>query len=78
MLIWLGLGVSGIAFSAVPLAAAWLALSLWLGRRYVRMQDKPSPGRTGDQDAALAGASAPEPHTLARPSKRHHGKRSLP
>lgn len=38
VLIWLGLGIGGIAFSAVPLAVAWLGLSLWLGRRYRRLQ----------------------------------------
>lgn len=39
LLIWLGLGISGIAYCAVPLAGAWLVLSLWLGRRYARMPD---------------------------------------
>lgn len=34
LLLWLGAGVAGIAFAAVPLAAAWLVLALWLGRRY--------------------------------------------
>ncbi len=29
-----GLGLSGLAFSMVPLSAAWLVLALWLGRRY--------------------------------------------
>jgi AAA family ATP:ADP antiporter len=29
-----GLGLSALAFSMVPLSAAWLALALWLGRRY--------------------------------------------
>jgi AAA family ATP:ADP antiporter len=29
----LGLGMSGIAFAAVPVSAAWLVLSVWLGRR---------------------------------------------
>jgi AAA family ATP:ADP antiporter len=29
----LGLGISGIAFAAVPISAAWLALGLWLGRK---------------------------------------------
>ncbi len=31
---WLGLGLSGLAFSMVPLSAAWLLLALWLGRAY--------------------------------------------
>jgi AAA family ATP:ADP antiporter len=29
----LGLGMSGIAFAAVPVSAAWLVLCVWLGRR---------------------------------------------
>lgn len=38
VLIWLGLGIAGIAYSAVPLAALWLGLSLWLGARYRALQ----------------------------------------
>ncbi|MEZ5462274.1 NTP/NDP exchange transporter [Dokdonella sp.] len=42
VLIWLGMGIAGIAFAAVPLAAAWLGLSLWLGHRYRQKQaDEP-------------------------------------
>jgi len=37
LLIWLGLGFTGISFVAAPLAAIWCALSLWLGRRQVAM-----------------------------------------
>lgn len=33
LLTWLGLGLTGISFVAVPIAAGWCALSLWLGRR---------------------------------------------
>jgi len=29
-----GLGLSGLAFSMVPLSAAWLILTLWLGKKY--------------------------------------------
>jgi AAA family ATP:ADP antiporter len=29
-----GLGLSGLAFSMVPLSAVWLVLALWLGREY--------------------------------------------
>lgn len=43
LLIWLGIGIAGIAFTAVPLAAVWLALSLWLGRRYRRAVDESDP-----------------------------------
>jgi AAA family ATP:ADP antiporter len=37
-LTWLGLGIAGIAYSAAPLAAVWLLVALWLGRRYRAMQ----------------------------------------
>lgn len=37
----LGLGLGGIAFAAVPLSAAWLAVALWLGRRHARMAAPP-------------------------------------
>ena len=33
----LGLGVSGLAYAAVPFAAAWLLLALWLGWRQTQM-----------------------------------------
>jgi AAA family ATP:ADP antiporter len=33
LLRWLGLGLTGISWMAVPLTAVWCALSLWLGRR---------------------------------------------
>ena len=42
-LMWLGLGAAGIAFSAVPLAAVWLVLALWLGRRYRELQAGEGP-----------------------------------
>ncbi len=35
----IGLGVAGIAGAAVPLAAVWLALSVWLGRRHRKLAD---------------------------------------
>ena len=33
----LGLGLAGISFVAAPLAAIWLIITLWLGRRQARM-----------------------------------------
>jgi AAA family ATP:ADP antiporter len=33
----LGLGVAGIAAAAAPLAAAWMVLAVWLGRRHRRL-----------------------------------------
>ena len=35
---WLGLGMTGIAFAAIPLAGAWLGIGVWLGRRQQQMQ----------------------------------------
>ena len=31
---WLGLGVSALALTMLPVSAVWLLLALWLGRRY--------------------------------------------
>lgn len=42
---WLGLGLSGLAFSMLPLSLAWLMLALWLGRAHRRMQRQ---GAVGD------------------------------
>jgi AAA family ATP:ADP antiporter len=41
----LGLGIAAISWVMVPLAGAWLAIAMWLGRR----------------QATLAGGSAPAP-----------------
>ncbi|HSN56972.1 MAG TPA: hypothetical protein VLT32_20040, partial [Candidatus Sulfomarinibacteraceae bacterium] len=35
----LGLGVTGVAFAAIPLSAGWFGVGLWLGRRQERMRD---------------------------------------
>ena len=40
-LLALGLGVAGIAGVALPLAAAWVAVALWLGARYRRLVAAP-------------------------------------
>ena len=37
----LGLGLSGLSFSMIPLSIAWLALALWLGRKYLRFHRAP-------------------------------------
>ena len=34
---WFGLGMAGIAFTAVPLSGLWLLISLWLGKRQAEM-----------------------------------------
>lgn len=41
---WIGLGLTGISFVALPLAAAWCALSVWLGRKQVDLARKRSDG----------------------------------
>lgn len=38
-LVFIGLSISNIAMLAVPLAAVWLGLALWLGQRYERMRN---------------------------------------
>jgi AAA family ATP:ADP antiporter len=35
---WLGLGMTGIAFAAIPLAGAWLGIGAWLGRKQVQIR----------------------------------------
>jgi AAA family ATP:ADP antiporter len=40
---WLGLGLSGLAFTMVPLSAGWLFLALWLGRRHRRLREAAAP-----------------------------------
>ena len=39
---WLGLGFTGFSFVAAPLAAVWLFVSVWLGRKQVRMASEVS------------------------------------
>ncbi|MGQ0586625.1 MAG: NTP/NDP exchange transporter [Gammaproteobacteria bacterium] len=41
---WLGLGLAGVSWVAVPLAGAWCALSLWLGRRQENLSSRRKPG----------------------------------
>ena len=38
---WLGMGLSGLAYTMIPVSAAWLLLALWLGRQYLRRRDAP-------------------------------------
>lgn len=50
LLLALGLGISGIAYTAAPLAAVWLVLSLWLGKKYRALQAVPRPGIPSPRD----------------------------
>lgn len=45
----LGLGLSGIAVVAVPIAGAWVVIALWLGRRHGRLRsDRTERQTTGE------------------------------
>jgi len=47
----LGLGISGTAMVAVPLAAIWLVLALWLGQRYTNYDSTAGTHDTTNADA---------------------------
>ncbi len=51
----LGIGLSGLAVVMVPLSAVWLALALWLGRRYRALDAGRAPAPAGTP--ARAGAA---------------------
>ncbi len=51
---WLGLGLSGLALTMVPLSFVWLLLALWLGRQY-----------RGKQEGAIDIAAAPSQRPAA-------------
>ena len=48
-LAWLGLGLAGIAFAAVPVSVVWLFLALWLGRRQAALAAEEPRRATGEQ-----------------------------
>ncbi len=50
---WLGLGLSGLALTMVPLSFAWLLLALWLGRQYRARQE----GEAAPAEAELRAAA---------------------
>jgi len=52
---WLGLGLVGISWVAVPLGAIWCVLSIWLGRKQRALADAQIKR---DQNAAFGGAAA--------------------
>ena len=39
---WLGLGLSGLALTMIPISMAWLLLALWLGKKYRESQERPA------------------------------------
>jgi AAA family ATP:ADP antiporter len=52
---WFGLGLVGISWVAVPFAAIWCVLSIWLGRKQRQLAEAKR-----DQTSPLPGAAAPE------------------
>lgn len=53
LMAWFGLGLSGLAFSMVPVSLTWMLLALWLGREYRSLQE-------GGGEAAAANAASSE------------------
>jgi ATP:ADP antiporter, AAA family len=61
MLRWLGLGLAGVSWVAVPLAAGWCVLSVWLGRRQGQESGAAPYFRNG-----LIFSCCPATHTVRR------------
>ena len=62
MIGWMGLGLTGISLVAAPLAAIWLFISLWLGRKQVRMAHEHQSyveGGEGADPSALTARQSP-------------------
>jgi AAA family ATP:ADP antiporter len=57
---WLGLGMAGVSFVAAPLAAVWLLISLWLGRKQVLLTRRHQPETTPTPTTSLAAAELAE------------------
>ncbi|MGE3618543.1 MAG: MFS transporter, partial [Gemmatimonadales bacterium] len=51
LLAGLGLGTTGIALVAAPLAALWMVVGYWLGRRQATMADRTAPTGQGTAPA---------------------------
>jgi AAA family ATP:ADP antiporter len=46
-LTWSGLGLTGVSFVAAPIAAVWLFVSLWLGKKQSAMAREAEPDESG-------------------------------
>jgi hypothetical protein len=55
---WLGLGLTGISWVAVPLTGVWCVLSLFLGRKQRALADARAKR---DRSSPLTDIAAPEP-----------------
>ena len=56
-MVWLGLGMSAIAFVAVPICGLWLAVGYWLGRRQESLARTQARGDVAAPPAAVAATS---------------------
>jgi ATP:ADP antiporter, AAA family len=54
---WLGLGLSGLALTMVPLSAVWLLLALWLGHQHRALQAEQAENARRTGAAAADGAA---------------------
>lgn len=48
-MLWLGIGLSGLALTMLPVSAIWLLLALWLGRRYRQLGESESTTKADSQ-----------------------------
>ena len=48
----LGLGLAGIAMTAVPVSAVWLVLAVWLGRKQVKLASRETQALTSRSDVS--------------------------
>jgi ATP:ADP antiporter, AAA family len=54
LMVWMGVGLSAVAFAMVPVSILWLGLALWLGRRY-REYGAPGPEAEAIRKAPVVG-----------------------
>ena len=60
MMVWMGLGLSAVAFAMVPVSILWLGLALFLGREFLTSEgDRPPPGRLRGQRADRGSRAPP-------------------
>jgi AAA family ATP:ADP antiporter len=55
---WLGLGLTGVSFVAAPIAAVWLFVSLWLGKKQVALARETQPGSSDGLTEVHGGSAA--------------------
>lgn len=56
LIAWLGLGISGLSFIMVPFCALWIALAVWLGRKYRTLQGARAQAAVGTGEVGLSRA----------------------